>query len=116
VEVFRRLYQRQVREFVVYPLDEALEKGLKPVFWRDAQVDGWAITDDGFVVECFVRAEHDETKRGKRRARYRAPFAFSIARICWSKIIWFALCHSSTGSATRSKIDGLSISLRRRDV
>lgn len=116
MEVFRRLYQRKVREFVVYPLDEALEKELKPVPWRDAQAGNWAITDDGFVVECLARSEHDEVIRGKKKGRRRTLFAFSIARIWWPKVIRRAPCHSSTGSATRSKIHGLTISLRRRGV
>ena len=91
MEVFRRLYQRQVREFVVYPLDEALEKGLKPVPWRDAREGDWAITDDGFAVECLSRTEHTELIRGKKKGRCRSLLALSIARI-WTtkgaKLLW----------------------------
>jgi len=76
--VFRRLYQHQVHEFTVYPLDEALAKGLQPVPWREAIGGDWAITDDGYVVECLGRTEHVEAKG---RKRHRALLAFYIAYI-----------------------------------
>lgn len=39
--------------FPVYTEAEALERGLKPVPWREANPGDWALSDDGYVGECL---------------------------------------------------------------
>lgn len=43
------------REYTIYTKDEASEKGIDWVHWKDAQPGDWAITDDGYVSECRKR-------------------------------------------------------------
>ena len=39
--------------YLVYTEAEALEKGLNPIPWRDAEPGDWALSDDGHVGECL---------------------------------------------------------------
>ena len=48
----------------VYTKDEADNKKLDYVYWRQAEIGDWAITDDNFVSECYARKDYTD-KNGK---------------------------------------------------
>lgn len=53
------MYTRNIRgddkEYYIYTRKEAEEKGIEWVHWKDAWPGDWAITDDGYVMECRKR-------------------------------------------------------------
>lgn len=48
----------------IYAKDEALQKGLSFVPWKDAQVGEYAVTDDGYVGLCYGRKNYTD-KNGR---------------------------------------------------
>jgi hypothetical protein len=64
-DIVRRKLRDGIREFEILSKEEASDKGLSVVGWRDAKPGEWALTDDGFVCECldrktFVRGRHSQ--------------------------------------------------------
>ncbi len=51
--------------FPVYSEEEAKEKGIEYVEWRDSHPGDWAVSDDGFVALCLNRKEY--SKKGSNR-------------------------------------------------
>lgn len=43
----------------IYTEEEAKEQGIDYVYWKEAEVGDWAITDDGYVMECEKIYETD---------------------------------------------------------
>lgn len=48
-----RRWNRNIQTHYVYTKEEADNKGLVYKPWREAQPKDWALTDDGYVVECL---------------------------------------------------------------
>lgn len=43
----------------VYTKEEAKEQGIDFVYWKDVEIGDWAVTDDGYVMECEQIYETD---------------------------------------------------------
>lgn len=53
MDILRRKFRGEKREFHIYPQAEADEKGIEYVHWREAREGDWALSDDGYVGECL---------------------------------------------------------------
>jgi len=56
MEVIERKLKKfgfKLRPFKVYTVEEAEQSNLKYVYWKEAKIGNWALTDDGWVVECL---------------------------------------------------------------
>jgi len=52
----RREYYEQ--SYNIYTEEEAIERKLSIVSWRDAKKGEWGLTDDGYVAECLNRRKY----------------------------------------------------------
>lgn len=53
MDILKRRFRGEIREFPVYSQAEAEEVGIKYVPWREANKGGWGLSDDGYVGECL---------------------------------------------------------------
>ncbi len=53
MDILKRKFRGEKREFFVYSQVEADEAGIEYVHWKQAEVGGWALSDDGYVGECL---------------------------------------------------------------
>ena len=60
----KRRINNKTGKYPIYDKAKAIEKGLDFVYWRQAEVGDWAITDDGYVAECYDRKDYTD-KNGK---------------------------------------------------
>ena len=65
MEIKRRINGKTSKYFV-YTKDEAHLKNLDCVYWKQAEVGDWAITDDDFISECYDRKTYTD-KHGKSK-------------------------------------------------
>jgi hypothetical protein len=74
----RRIAGQKHDDITIYTKAEADERGISYKHWREANIGGWAITDDEYVG--FYYGRYDFPKRGddtkKRRERYVSYFGF----------------------------------------
>jgi len=63
MDIVRRKYKGKKVEFKVYKEQEAKKLGLKVVYWQDAQLGDWALTDDGWAVEVLSVSYYTSAKR-----------------------------------------------------
>ncbi len=54
MDILKRKFRGEKREFPVYSQSEADEAGIEYVHWKQAQVGDWALSDDGHVGECLA--------------------------------------------------------------
>jgi len=59
MEIKRRI-KGKTSNYPIHPKDEADIQKLSYVYWKQAEVGDWALTDDGFVSECFGRASYTD--------------------------------------------------------
>jgi hypothetical protein len=65
-------------EYVVYTREEADEKRLKYVYWKDAYQQGqWVLTDDGMVCRLLGYKRYNETRHTTKRKH-----AFMVFPMC----------------------------------
>ena len=60
----KRRINGKTGKYPVYTKDEAIKKKLDFIYWRQAEVGDWALTDDDFVSECYDRKNYTD-KNGK---------------------------------------------------
>ncbi len=91
METIRRRIKGILQDVPIYTLEEAEERGLDMVPWKDVQEGQWAITDDGYVAECLSRRTYDDNKKNGIRDYIRttcgsfwnsnkSPFSFEERR------------------------------------
>lgn len=56
----KRRIQGKTNEYFVYSKAEADNKKISYVPWKQAEVGDWALTDDGFISECFDRKSYTD--------------------------------------------------------
>ena len=65
-------------EHAVYTAEEAAALGIEARPWQDVDVTEWALSDDGYVVQCF----RVQTYRGTASKRWTsAQLTFSVGRV-----------------------------------
>jgi vacuolar-type H+-ATPase subunit I/STV1 len=62
----KRKIKGKTAEYSVYTKQEAAEKKITPVYWKQAQTGDWALTDDNYVSECYDRKDYTD-KNGKTK-------------------------------------------------
>ena len=60
----KRRINGKTGKYPVYDKAKAIDKGLDFVYWRQAEIGDWAITDDDYVAECYDRKDYTD-KNGK---------------------------------------------------
>jgi len=74
----------------VYTQAEADDLGLCYVYWKHARKGDWALSDDGYVIECMKTSEYYDSRRSKI-SRFDVStifYAFSVSRgSCWQKTL-----------------------------
>lgn len=55
--------KRNPKEYLIYTQEEANEAEIQYTDWRVAEAGKWALTDDGFVVECLKHSQVDRPKK-----------------------------------------------------
>ena len=63
MEIKRRI-NGKTGKYPVYTKEQAKDKKLDYVYWRQAEVGDWGLTDDGFVAECYDRKNYTD-KNGR---------------------------------------------------
>tara|TARA_R110002012_G_scaffold289498_2_gene482629 strand:- start:1269 stop:2042 length:774 start_codon:yes stop_codon:yes gene_type:complete len=63
MKIERRI-NKKTSKYPVYTKEQAEDKGYDFVYWRQAQVGDWGLTDDGYVAECYARKDYTD-KNGK---------------------------------------------------
>ena len=63
MEIKRRI-NGKTGNYPVHTKDEAIRNKLDFVYWRQAEVGDWALTDDDHVSECYDRKNYTD-KNGK---------------------------------------------------
>lgn len=53
MDILKRKFRGEQREFHIYSQAEADEAGIEHLPWREAGKGGWALSDDGYVGECL---------------------------------------------------------------
>ncbi len=53
MDILKRKFRGEQREFCIYSQDEAENAGINYVHWREARKGDWALSDDGYVGECL---------------------------------------------------------------
>ena len=56
----KRKIKGKTNHYPVYSKEEASEKKIQYVPWKQAEVGEWALTDDGYVSECFDRKSYTD--------------------------------------------------------
>ena len=59
--IFRKINNISTR-FIVYTEDEAHQRGICFIYWKDADQGDQAISDDGYVSECLDRKVYTDKK------------------------------------------------------
>tara|TARA_R110001583_G_scaffold562_3_gene5115 strand:+ start:3921 stop:4694 length:774 start_codon:yes stop_codon:yes gene_type:complete len=59
VKITRRI-KGKTSTYPIYTKDEAISKKISFVYWKQAEVSDWALTDDGYVSECFDRKSYTD--------------------------------------------------------
>jgi hypothetical protein len=57
METLERWRLGERRTFEIYEQEEAEELGIKYAHWKKVKEGDWALTDDGFVMQCLKRRE-----------------------------------------------------------
>jgi hypothetical protein len=60
----KRRIEGKTAYYDVYTKDQADHKKLNYVYWKDAEVGEYAITDDNYVALCYARNDYTD-KRGQ---------------------------------------------------
>ena len=63
MKIERRI-NKKTGKYPVYTEEQAKQKGYDYVYWRQAQIGDWGLTDDGYVAECYDRKDYTD-KNGK---------------------------------------------------
>ena len=63
MEIKRRI-NGKTGKYPVYTKEQAHDKKLDYIYWRQAEVGDWGLTDDGYVAECYDRKNYTD-KNGK---------------------------------------------------
>jgi len=56
----KRKIKGKTNHYPVYSKEEASAKKIQYVPWKQAEVGEWALTDDGYVSECFDRKSYTD--------------------------------------------------------
>ena len=59
MKITRRI-KGKTSTYPIYTKDEAIFKKISFVYWKQAEVSDWALTDDGYVSECFDRKSYTD--------------------------------------------------------
>ena len=59
----QRIYNRKKRSFKIYPKSEAK---MKYIYWKEADIGEWALTDDGYMCECLDRKTYTDKNGGTK--------------------------------------------------
>lgn len=95
MDVIRRKFRGEEREFIVYSQSEADDAGIKYSHWKEAKEGEWALSDDGYVGECLsVMGPYTNYQNYKR---YFMVFSYGKAFKCHSAKLNF-LDHKATNS------------------
>ena len=63
MEIKRRI-DGKTGKHPVYTKEQAINKKINFVYWRQAEIGDWALTDDNYVSECYARKDYTD-KNGK---------------------------------------------------
>ena len=80
------------KEVVAYTVDEAKEKGIEWLGWKDREYSEYVESDNGYVVKCLGKKEYGKRKELYVRAEWGCMF-FAETRNS------LMLLHVSTGSS-----------------
>lgn len=75
------LIEREIKEgseFPVYTREEADERDIDYVNWKEVSIDDWGLTDDGYVGRCLNIYEMEQENHIAYQIKY--PFARPIVR------------------------------------
>jgi len=90
METLTRNLKTGERTFYIYTKEEADAKGIKYVYWKDAEDGGWALSDDGYVAECYGVKEY--TSKRLRSGDVRKKYIKLAFGVYWtnkySKCLW----------------------------
>jgi len=71
--VLTKRCNKVLRKFNIYTRSEADKKNIKYTYWKDCEIDQWAISDDDFVFELIYRKTYTD-KNSRTKTNYRFPF------------------------------------------
>jgi len=63
VQIKRRI-NGKTGKYPVYTKEQAQDKKLDYIYWRQAEIGDWGLTDDGYVAECYDRKNYTD-KNGR---------------------------------------------------
>ena len=63
VEITRKI-NGKTGKYPVYTKEQAQDKKLDYIYWRQAKIGDWGLTDDGYVAECYDRKNYTD-KNGR---------------------------------------------------
>lgn len=78
MDILTRRFRNVVQDFNIYTREEADDKGIEYVPWRECEKGDWVLSDDGYVGECLDITGPYRAKTQGTSARY---FIFSFAKL-----------------------------------
>tara|TARA_A100000172_G_C3031900_1_gene107028 strand:+ start:282 stop:1055 length:774 start_codon:yes stop_codon:yes gene_type:complete len=56
----KRRINGKTSHYPVFTKEEAATKGFAIIYWKEAQTDDWAYTDDNYVAKCYDRKDYTD--------------------------------------------------------